>query len=49
MRRQCQICITWLDNDEDYYWHFKIHNAELERAILNKQWELANKLEVQND
>ena len=39
MKIKCPQCFeSFEENSEKYYWHLKIHNAELERGLLNKQW-----------
>lgn len=42
---QCTSCIPFqtFTDDNEYYWHLKVHNAETERDLLNKEMDLVYK------
>ena len=47
MKIQCWHCTKFFEEDsEKYYWHLKIYNAQIEKDILEKQWDKVNELEA---
>lgn len=52
--KHCPYCFDYIDDDQARYWHIQVHNAkhekenlDLEYAVLNKEFSIAQKKEIE--